>query len=126
MILGIGTDIVSVARMEAGLSRFGDKFAYRILAESEKEGFEATVRKANYLAKRFAAKEAAVKALGTGFIDGISLKQISVGHDDKGKPLLQFQGRAEQVRRALGVGEAHISLADEHDFAVAFVTLLKR
>ena len=126
MIYGIGTDIVSVARMESSLERFGKRFVERVLAESEKAGFEKTIKKANYLAKRFAAKEAAVKAMGTGFIDGIALSQVSVGHDEKGKPLLQFQGKAADVYEELGIGDSHISISDERDYAVAFVTLLKK
>ncbi len=125
MIYGIGTDIVAVARMGANLERFGERFARRILAESEWSGFELSVKKANYLAKRFAAKEAAVKAMGTGFVDGMVLSQISVEHDRKGKPLLCFQDRAAEIHSVLGIGTAHLSLSDEDDYAVAFVTLMK-
>ena len=126
MIHGIGTDIVAINRIQAGLDRHGDKFARRILAEQEMAGFASSASPAHYLAKRFAAKEAAVKALGTGFRDGISLGHISVGKDEKGKPILQFSGRAEELGCSLGVGEAHLSLADEKEYAVAFVTLMRK
>ncbi len=125
MIHGIGTDIVAVARMGANLERFGDRFASRILAPAERPGFEVTIKKAHYLAKRFAAKEAAAKAMGTGFIDGMTLPQIYVDHDERGRPLLRFEGRAAQLRDALGIGQAHLSISDEDDYAIAFVTLMR-
>lgn len=126
MIHGIGTDIVAIARMEASLARFGDRFAQRILAKQEMQGFADSASPAGFLAKRFAAKEAAVKAMGTGFRDGISLSQIVVSNNDHGKPILSFSGRALEVCDCLGVGEAHLSLSDEKDYAIAFVTLMRR
>lgn len=125
MIYGIGTDICAVARIQAGLARFGEKFARRILAPAELEGFRRSGLPAHYLAKRFAAKEAAVKAMGTGFRDGITLSQIAVNNDPHGRPELVFSGRAAQVCGERGIGEAHLSLADERDYAIAFVTLLR-
>ena len=126
MIHGIGTDIVAIARMEANLVRFGDKFARRILAPQELQAFADSVSPANFLAKRFAAKEAAVKAMGTGFRNGISLGQIAISNDLHGKPILSFSGRALEVCNSLGVGEGHLSLSDEKDYAIAFVTLMRR
>ena len=125
MIYGIGTDIVAVARIQAGIERFGDRFVHRILAVQELEGFEKSVKPAHYLAKRFAAKEATVKAMGTGFRGGISLAQIAVSNDLHGKPGLEFSGQAEQFCLRLGIEESHLSLADENDYAIAFVTLLR-
>ncbi len=124
MIHGVGTDIVSVARMEASLQRFGERFVARVLAPEELEAYRANVRKANFLARRFAAKEALVKAMGTGFVDGMALSQIAVDHDDLGRPLLRLGGAVERRYRALGIGGAHLSISDERDYAVAFVTLL--
>ncbi len=124
MIFGIGTDIVRVDRMRGNLERYGDKFARRILTEDEFREFSATSRPAHFLAKRFAAKEAAAKALGTGFRDGLSLCHIGVAHDGKGRPFLVYNGRAEELMHEMGVGEGHLSIADEQDYAVAFVTLL--
>lgn len=126
MIHGIGTDIVAIARIQASLTRFGDKFARRILAPGEWQGFADSANPACFLAKRFAAKEAAVKALGTGFRNGISLAHIAVSNDVYGKPGLCFSGQALQVCTDLGVGEAHLSLSDEKDYAIAFVTLMRR
>jgi len=124
MILGIGTDIVQVARMRASLERFGEPFARRILTAAELEEFRGDKRPAHFLAKRFAAKEAAVKALGTGFRGGLKLSEIGVVHNGVGRPDLSYSGRSEALFRELGVAESHLSLADEHDYAVAFVILL--
>jgi holo-[acyl-carrier protein] synthase len=123
MIFGIGTDIVRVARMQKDLERFGDKFAERILTEKEMVEFEKIERRAHFLAKRFAAKEAAAKALGTGFSQGIRLHDIGVTHDAAGKPLLEFTGEALNFLERRKVCVTHVSLADEEDHAVAFVTL---
>jgi holo-[acyl-carrier protein] synthase len=124
VIFGIGTDIVRVDRMRANLERYGDRFARRILTDDEFREFSATSRPAHFLAKRFAAKEAAAKALGTGFRDGLSLCHIGVAHNGKGRPFLVYSGRAEELVREMGVGEGHLSIADEQDYAIAFVTLL--
>ncbi|MDH5614375.1 MAG: holo-ACP synthase [Gammaproteobacteria bacterium] len=123
MIFGIGTDIVSVERMRENFEKHGDKFARRILTTPEMEDFSQSKRPEHFLAKRFAAKEAAAKALGTGFSDGLSLGHIGVNHDDKGKPLLEFSGKARELIELFGISVSHISIADEQDHAVAFVTL---
>ncbi len=124
MIVGIGTDIVRIARVEAALERHGKRFAQRLLSAEEWLEYGDDKRPARFLAKRFAAKEAAVKALGTGFREGVKLGDITVIHDRRGKPGLNFAGRTADVARELGVGERHLSLADELEYAVAFVTLL--
>jgi len=123
MIFGIGTDIVRVERMREDLERFGDRFAERILAPGELKDFLQNTSKANFLARRFAAKEAAAKAMGTGFTNSIHLRDIEVTHDAQGKPMLEFHGGAEAFIREKRIRVAHISLADEQDNAVAFVTL---
>lgn len=123
MIFGIGTDIVKIVRMEKNLQRFGDKFAQRILTPAELTEFATQAKKAHFLAKRFAAKEATAKAMGLGFQNGLSLRHIGVGHDTLGKPLLEFSGYAAEFVRERGITAIHISIADEEDHAVAFVTL---
>jgi holo-[acyl-carrier protein] synthase len=123
MIYGIGTDIVRVGRIRDDLSRFGDRFAERILTKNELLEFHQNANKANFLARRFAAKEAAVKAMGTGFSNGVIMHDIEVTHDAQGKPMLAFYGRAREFIQERSVAVAHISLADEQDHAVAFVTL---
>jgi holo-[acyl-carrier protein] synthase len=123
MIYGIGTDIVHVQRMRDNLEKYGDKFAQRILTESEFTEFKNKNDQAAFLAKRFAAKEATVKAMGTGFSQGLSLHHIGVVHDDAGKPILTFLEVAEKFIHDKKILQAHLSLADENDYAVAFVTL---
>lgn len=123
MIFGIGTDIVRVVRMEKNLERFGEKFPRRILTEQELEDYQKEKKRAHFLARRFAAKEAAVKAMGLGFSGGLGWRQISVNHDGRGKPLLEFNGFASEFIKDKGITEAHVSLADEDEYAVAVVTL---
>ena len=126
MIYGVGTDIVRVARMQDNLQEYGDKFARRILSDNEFSDFSTSKSPAHFLAKRFAAKEATAKAMGIGFSRGLSLSHIGVGHDENGKPVLELTGRAIELCDELGIGESYISIADEEDHAVAFVTLLAR
>jgi holo-[acyl-carrier protein] synthase len=123
MIFGIGTDIVQVGRMREDLDRYGVRFAERILAAGELVDYQQNANKANFLARRFAAKEAAAKAMGTGFSNGVQLRDIEVTHDTQGKPMLEFHGQALKFIQEKHVTVAHISLADEQDHAVAFVTL---
>ncbi|MCK4743535.1 MAG: holo-ACP synthase [Sulfuriflexus sp.] len=125
MIYGIGTDIVRVSRMQKNIDEHGDKFSRRILSDTELEDYSLSVRPAHFLAKRFAAKEATAKAMGIGFSRGMSLRDISVGHDENGKPTLEYFSRAEELIAELGIGAGYISIADEDDHAVAFVTLLQ-
>ncbi len=124
MIYGIGTDIVRIARMEESLTRHGDRFAERILAETEMAEFVAAAHPSRLLAKRFAAKEAAAKGFGTGFRDGLALRHIVVTHDALGRPGLKFEGRGAELATQLGVTGAHLSIADEAEYAVAYVVLL--
>ncbi len=123
MIVGIGTDIVRVARLEAGLARFGTRYAERILDAVELGEFAASARKAHFLAKRFAAKEAAAKALGTGFRGAFGLRDIRVAHDALGCPRLLLTAGAQTRAAHLRATKAHLTLSDEADYAVAFVIL---
>ena len=125
MIYGIGTDIVQVSRIRDSLERFGARFARRILAEPEWARFETAARPAHFLAKRFAAKEAAAKALGTGFRDGLGLRDFIIVNDARGRPGLEFAGRARELGKAFGIGACFVSISDERDYAVAFVTLMR-
>lgn len=126
MIHGIGADLVRVARIGRNIERYGERFAARILAPEELVEFRHTARPAHFLAKRFAAKEAAAKAMGTGFRDGIAYRQIRVVHDDYGKPLLAFTGAARAFLAQHGIVDVHLSVSDEHEHALAFVTMGKR
>ena len=125
MIFGIGTDIVRVKRMQENIKKFGDKFAERILSEEELAEYHKYAEPSRLLAKRFAAKEAASKAMGTGFRDGVTLKQIFITHDPLGKPILNFIDAAKEFINLNGVKESHVSISDEQDYAVAYVTLVK-
>ncbi|RRQ21188.1 holo-ACP synthase [Thiohalobacter thiocyanaticus] len=123
-IHGIGTDIVSIVRMEQALARFGRRFAERILSRAELERFDTCARPAALLAKRFAVKEAVAKAFGTGFRDGLRLQDIEIGHDRNGRPELHYQGAAQRLVRANAVTASHVSIADERDYAIAYVILI--
>lgn len=123
MIYGIGTDIVCIQRMVDNLGRYGERFAARILTEQEMAVFRESTQQAPFLAKRFAAKEAAAKALGTGFRGGLSLRDIGVGNDELGKPVLAFSTHAREVLQNRGVGRTHLSLSDESEYAIAYVVL---
>lgn len=123
MIVGIGVDLVRVARFRDSLERFGERYARKILGERELAGFRAAHRPEYFLAKRFAAKEAVAKALGTGFRDGLHLCHIEVENDALGKPSLRLNGRASELAAARGVSDAHLSLSDEEEHAIAYVVL---
>lgn len=123
MIFGIGTDIVEVARIEASITQFGDDFAKRILADSEISSYEKSSIKARFLAKRFAAKEAFSKALGTGLRAPATFQNIAVGHDDLGKPLLVFAAELQAFMSTKNITQTHISISDEKNLAAAFVVL---
>jgi holo-[acyl-carrier protein] synthase len=123
MILGIGTDIISVARIEAAVQRHGDTFAKRILSTHELVELDGHAHPARFLAKRFAAKEAFAKATGQGLRHPISLQRITVSHDELGKPIFVFDELLAEHLTKLGIVRHHLSLSDEKDTAVAFVIL---
>lgn len=123
MILGIGIDLVSISRIEKVHQRFGARFARRILNSNELHEYHTRTNKHGFLAKRFAAKEAAVKALGTGERQGVLLKDFSLSHDPLGKPLLQIEGQARLLCEQQGIVRQHVSLSDERDQVIAFVVL---
>jgi len=126
MIFGIGTDIVHIPRMQSLLKKHGDKIAQRILSDAEFDAFQQASNQAAFLAKRFAAKEATAKALGTGFRKGLSLRHIAVSNDQQGKPELHFFERGSELLTEFNIGRCMISLSDEKDYAVAFVTLMEQ
>jgi len=125
MIHGIGTDLVHIPRIEELLLRHGMKFARRVLADSEFAEFQQSTKPAEFLAKHFAAKEATAKALGTGFRNGLSLKHIAVGHDELGRPTLNYSGVGAELVERFAIEHSHLSLSDERNYALAFVTLTK-
>ena len=123
MIIGIGTDIIAVERVGKSWERHGHRFAERILAPEEMVEFSQLKQSVSFLAKRFAVKEAASKALGTGIAKGISWHDIRVEHDELGKPLLVLNGEAQVRAKNLGARQQHVSISDEKDHVVAFVIL---
>ncbi|MFA5371179.1 MAG: holo-ACP synthase [Sideroxydans sp.] len=123
MIFGIGTDIVSIARIEAAIERHGAAFAARILNLPEQAEYATQTHPARFLAKRFAAKEALAKATGHGLRHPVSLQRITVSHDDLGKPVFHFDAELSAHLQQLGVVRQHLSISDEQTHALAFVIL---
>ena len=123
MIIGIGTDVASIPRIEKALARFGERFVKRILTPQERVRYEKTRAKANHLAKRFAAKEAFSKAIGTGIHPPFTWQSISVGRDARGKPSVVPSAEMAAHLQGMGVTNSHISLTDDAGVAVAFVVL---
>ena len=126
MIHGIGADIVQVSRFVDSLARHGNRFAERILAESEFQTFCQHGQPAQFLAKRYAAKEATAKAFGTGFRNGLSLRHIIVVNEENGRPTLQFVDTAQILIERFNISSSYLSISDEKDYAVAFVILESR
>ena len=123
MIKGIGTDIVDIDRIATNIEKHGEKFAERILSKKELEFYNKTNMKAQFIASRFAAKEAVAKALGTGFREGLFMHDITVLNDTLGKPYLEFAGKAKEMVEERSVSESHLSIAHERHTTVAFVIL---
>ncbi|MGM0412432.1 MAG: holo-ACP synthase [Pseudomonadota bacterium] len=123
MIFGVGTDLVEIARLQRGLERWGGRFAERILHPTECGEGADWCPSARLLAKRFAAKEAAVKALGTGFTGGIGPCDIAVEHHPGGQPRLVFHAAALDRLRVRRICRSHLSLSDERTHVSAFVVL---
>lgn len=123
MIFGIGTDIVEVVRIEASIKQFGDEFAKRILTESEFASYQSSRTKPRFLAKRFAAKEAFSKALGTGLRAPATFHNIAVSHDRLGKPILILAQDLQAFLITKNITQTHISISDEKNMAAAFVVL---
>lgn len=125
MIYGIGTDIVDPVRIAASLERYGEKFARRILTDSEWVEYDNSSKPVVFLAGRFAAKEAFSKAMGTGLRYPVSLDFITVTHDDLGKPFFKFHADLDQFIDERGVTNHHLSISDEMNLTCAFVILEK-
>lgn len=123
MIKGIGTDIVDVERIRTALERQSDRFVERILTPAEQVFFAQHHNPVAYLAKRFAAKEAMVKALGTGIAKGVGFQQIETYNEESGEPKMVLTGDALKLQIEKGINNIHLSLSDEKNYAVAFVVL---
>ena len=123
MIFGIGVDVLKLSRIERCYQRFGEHFVRRLLLPAERAQLERTKRPERFLAMRFAAKEAVVKAMGTGFAHGVWIRDVGIVQDKWGKPEIVYSARGERVRRRLGVGAGHVTLTDEAGLIVAVAVL---
>ncbi len=125
MIFGIGTDIVESLRIEQSLDRFGERFARRILTDNEWSEFHLSTKPVQFLASRFAAKEALSKAMGTGLRHPVNLSYISINHDQLGKPFFEFHPELGRLMSDKGITQHHLSISDEIAMVCAFVVLEK-
>lgn len=130
MILGLGSDLMDIRRIEKSLERFGDRFTHRVFTEVERAKSDRRKERAASYAKRFAAKEAGAKALGTGIARGVSWREIGVVNLPGGKPTLAMTGRAEERMLALTPDghepHVHITITDDFPYAQAFVVIEAR
>ncbi|BBG59433.1 Holo-[acyl-carrier-protein] synthase [Providencia rustigianii] len=122
-IVGLGTDIVEISRIESVIERSADSLAKRILTEYEYAQYQQQTKPARFLAKRFAVKEAAAKALGTGIRNGLAFNQFEVTNDKLGKPLLTLSGEALKLAACLNATHFHVSITDERHYAAATVII---
>lgn len=123
MIVGLGVDITEVPRVAASIERFGERFLRRIFTEAEIRYCETKANRIERFAARFAAKEAALKALGTGWRRGIAWRDVEVTREPSGKPTMAFHGKAAEFAAKLGVKRAHVSLTHTAETAMAQVIL---
>jgi holo-[acyl-carrier protein] synthase len=127
MILGVGTDLLDIRRIERTLERFGDRFCERVFTDIERARCEGHVARAARYAQRYAAKEACSKALGTGFRDGVAWRGIGVDNLPSGKPFLTLTGgareRLEKLTPAGMTAVVEVSLSDEYPMAQAVVVI---
>jgi holo-[acyl-carrier protein] synthase len=126
LIFGIGTDVVQLERVEATYHRHGERFVRRLLMPEEEIAFRAYKRPVRFLAMRFAAKEAIVKALGTGFAHGIWIRDVGITASAWGRPEVIWSERGLSLRDRLGAGEGHVTLTDEAGLVVAVAVLMRR
>jgi holo-[acyl-carrier protein] synthase len=125
MIFGIGTDILQLSRVEQVYERYGERFVQRVLLDEELALFARAKNPVRFLAMRFAAKEAIVKALGTGFANGIWVRDVGTVPNRLGQPQLIYSSRGRELCSKLGVGEGFLSLTDEAGLVVAVAVLLR-
>ncbi|MBD1390005.1 holo-ACP synthase [Neiella sp. HB171785] len=122
-IVGLGNDLVEIDRIEQVLQRSPERFAARVLTANELRQFQQHKQPARFLAKRFAAKEAAAKAIGTGIAAGVTFHDFEVSNDAAGRPLLALSGQARQLAKERAVSHCWLSLSDERHYALATVVL---
>ena len=127
MIIGIGSDLIDIRRIEKALERHGERFINRLYTETEKARANSRTNRAATFAKRFAAKEACSKALGTGLSHGVFFKDMGVVNDRNGKPTMVLTGGAlERLKALMPEGKTariHLSITDDDPLAQAFVVI---
>ena len=119
MILGIGTDICDIRRIEQSIDRYGQRFLDKTFTPEEQSYCQSKARPAMSFAKRFAAKEAILKSLGTGMADGIQWKDMEVLNQERGQPEITLQGNGKAVAESLNLNRIHISITHGRNYAVA-------
>ena len=122
-IFGIGVDLVNAKRIQLLYQKYGDRFPKRILDEDEMKLFENSKNKERYLCNAFAGKEAAVKALGTGFSQGVHWKDFGLSRKSSGQPYLHYTKKIKEKFNSLGISSSHISISDEDPWSIAMVVL---
>ena len=125
MIYGVGTDIVELARIQETYNRFGKHFVDRLLMDEERALFEKNRWPVRFLAMRFAAKEATVKAMGTGFAHGMWIRDVGIVNSPWGRPEIIWSARGQARCRDLGIGEGHVSLSDDAGLILAFAVVMR-
>jgi holo-[acyl-carrier protein] synthase len=125
MIFGIGTDVVQVERIQHVFDKYGERFVERLLLPQEEQAYRRQRRAVRFLAMRFAAKEAIVKAMGTGFAHGMWIRDVGVVSNAWGKPEIVWSPRGREVCSTLGIGDGHVTLTDEAGLVVAVAVLMK-
>lgn len=125
MIHGVGTDICRIARFERMVEKYGDRTARRVLDRGELDDYRRAAYPARFLARRFAAKEAFAKALGTGIRQPVLFSAMRVSHDALGKPLMVCTGALAEMMSSRAL-IAHLSISDEAEFATAFVVIERK
>lgn len=123
MILGIGTDILEIKRIRLAHKKWGERISRKILTEFEQTRLAKSSDKERFLARRFCAKEAISKALGTGMKSGVSFPQIEIRHDVRGAPIVKLSGEAHKCYTAKGASKISVSISDEREYSVAFAVL---
>jgi holo-[acyl-carrier protein] synthase len=126
MIFGIGVDVLKVDRIEHVFNKHGERFVSHLLMPAERAQLQLTKRPIRFLAMRFAAKEAIVKGMGTGFAHGVWIRDVGIVQNSFGRPEVVYSERGAKVRDGLGIGDGHVTLTDEAGLVVAVAVLMRR
>jgi holo-[acyl-carrier protein] synthase len=125
LIFGVGTDLVELSRIQETYNRFGEHFVDRLLMDEERVLFASNKWPVRFLAMRFAAKEATVKAMGTGFAHGVWIRDVGIVNNPRGRPEIIWSERGQAVCRDLGIGAGHVSLTDDAGLILAFAVVMQ-